>query len=1023
MAKITITTSQAVRELKAVMQELVKLQQTSNKVGLKSAESLSKIEKQLNKIRLANLKADKSFKSLENALEKNTRANNANTAALRSQRIATNQLTKSIYKKIAADKRSAQSTKKVEKESRRLTKGLGKLIKGFGVFQGLRLFGTIVKEVFRLTKEFDSLEFTMKAVTDTTFDLASSQRFLLKISEDYGVQLLQTSQRYVKFLAAAKQSNLSLADTEKIFGSVTKASSLLGLKTDELTGVYLALEQMLSKGKVTTEELRRQLGERIPGAMGIMAAALDVSIPKLDEMLKKGEVLSADALPKFADAIELAFGVSQVEKIDNLVTAQNRLSNTWQIFVQDLSRGENALNKFFKSALDYANDLIKKLTAITASPELILQNRIIDDEKNMNALLKLESEELYEQRYGSLVNFEKRKKQLLNISLLNYNNFSKEEKQIHDKKISDLLKQEKKQQDSVNSIKKEIAKNNIKEASANYSRLKLAYDNELKLLKQYRQELEDLGEKQSKTGNFVSDLFDTKKAKATQKIKDKIDEQKKSIDKLSQSYASATATFDIYRKLLQESNVVPLPTKTKKAKKTAIDTSDLDLEIEKVKNAIKNLDHFMSLPTTTIQERIDSIKTMLNLESRLIELQYEKELRLSRKNKNKQELASEKHQQKEIDIKRKWDDKKIKMQKDFFKKGIKDISKNYEIQKNVEIQNLEEKFGSLSKKNKKAIKRFKDEEKRIHEKYNNEAILQQVEFIKTWMLTLEIHGEQRVALEKKIQELLSKLRKSYQSDEEVSWETKLDLIKDFLNEIGSIFNSVFERRLQQIDEEIKAEEEKYDKLIKLAENDEAQQKALALQREARIQQLEKKRQKEKEKQAKVEKAFAIAEIGINTAIAYSKALAQGGFVFGIPMATVVAALGALQVAAVLATPIPKYKDGIESVPENQKAMINDGGKQEFVERDGQILTTNTKNAIVQLKKNDTVYKDYNEMMLKSRVPGISSIGSTYNFNLKTEKQNLEESILKGFKKARINNTINIKNYSNNNNYKDSLTKW
>lgn len=51
-----------------------------------------------------------------------------------------------------------------------------------------------------------------------------------------------------------------MKDTKQIFDSVSKASSVLGLKTHELEGVYLALEQMLSKGKVTTEELRRQLG-------------------------------------------------------------------------------------------------------------------------------------------------------------------------------------------------------------------------------------------------------------------------------------------------------------------------------------------------------------------------------------------------------------------------------------------------------------------------------------------------------------------------------------------------------------------------------------------------------------------------------------------------------------------------------------------------------------------------------------------------------------------------------------------
>src|SRR5690606_11806388 len=121
-------------------------------------------------------------------------------------------------------------------------------------------------------------------------ELARTQGFLAQITEDYGAAIVTTTERYTKFLAAAKQSNVSLNDTEEIFGTMTKAAGALGLKTHELEGIFLALEQMLSKGKVTTEELRRQLGERLPGAFGIMASALNVSTSELDRMLRAGEV-------------------------------------------------------------------------------------------------------------------------------------------------------------------------------------------------------------------------------------------------------------------------------------------------------------------------------------------------------------------------------------------------------------------------------------------------------------------------------------------------------------------------------------------------------------------------------------------------------------------------------------------------------------------------------------------------------------------------------------------------------------
>ena len=114
--------------------------------------------------------------------------------------------------------------------------------------------------------------------------IGSTSHLLLTVNsltESFGVSLVATTERWIKFKEAAQLSGLTLLQTEDIFRSMTKTSAVLGLNTDELKGIYLALEQMMSKGKVTTEELRRQLGERLPGAMGIMAKAVGVTIPNL----------------------------------------------------------------------------------------------------------------------------------------------------------------------------------------------------------------------------------------------------------------------------------------------------------------------------------------------------------------------------------------------------------------------------------------------------------------------------------------------------------------------------------------------------------------------------------------------------------------------------------------------------------------------------------------------------------------------------------------------------------------------
>lgn len=240
-----------------------------------------------------------------------------------------------------------------------MVRGFKNLLGAFGIVGGITMIAQLTKEIFSLIKQLETLRFALDAVSESQSELIAVQEFLLDISTRYGVSLIVTTERFTKFLAAAKQSNLGLKDTERIFESVTKASAVLGLRTDELTGVYLALEQMLSKGKVTTEELRRQLGERLPGAFGIMADALGVSVSKLDKMLKKGEILSSEALPKFAVALEKAYGIESVKTVDTLAAAQGRLETSWISFVDSVNGNENKLSKVFKGLLNLANDTLK----------------------------------------------------------------------------------------------------------------------------------------------------------------------------------------------------------------------------------------------------------------------------------------------------------------------------------------------------------------------------------------------------------------------------------------------------------------------------------------------------------------------------------------------------------------------------------------------------------------------------------------------------------------------------------------
>ncbi|WP_025843046.1 tape measure protein [Porphyromonas gingivicanis] len=146
-----------------------------------------------------------------------------------------------------------------------------------------------------------------------------------RVAHEYKQNLSYLTESYAKFKASADAGGLSIASQQQIFESVTRALTAFGVSGQEANLAMKGIQQMMSKGKVSAEELRRQLGEQLPIAMEAMARALGVSMGEMEELLKKGEVYSAEVLPKFAE--ELNKMVTAVDT-DNLETSFAQIGNT-----------------------------------------------------------------------------------------------------------------------------------------------------------------------------------------------------------------------------------------------------------------------------------------------------------------------------------------------------------------------------------------------------------------------------------------------------------------------------------------------------------------------------------------------------------------------------------------------------------------------------------------------------------------------------------------------------------------------
>lgn len=242
---------------------------------------------------------------------------------------------------------------------------------GIGAMQafGLQLFDQI--------KKLNSLDQAYKLLIPETEKRARADEFLTGLAKNYGLELTKLRDEYIKYNASAKASNLALADQELVFESVAKAGAVLGLSTETQSRAFTALQQIMSKGKVSAEELKGQLGDALPGAVTIMAKALGVGTGELQKMLERGEVMADDALPKFARELQKAYGVDQVKTIDNISSAQNRFKNTFSEIVSEI--GERAAPLIIQGF-----DLLSKLVGILfafvnvliAIPGFVKENRV-----------------------------------------------------------------------------------------------------------------------------------------------------------------------------------------------------------------------------------------------------------------------------------------------------------------------------------------------------------------------------------------------------------------------------------------------------------------------------------------------------------------------------------------------------------------------------------------------------------------------------------------------------------------------
>lgn len=213
----------------------------------------------------------------------------------------------------------------------RLSGALGRVahygLAGMGLSAVAHAAASVGQALFQASARAQSLATQLNFATDGK--AAQEMAFVTGVADRLGLQLSSTAQAYAGFAAAARGTALEGAPVRTVFESISKASAVMGLSAEQSSGALLAVQQMMSKGVVSAEEFRGQLGERMPIALQAGAQALGVTTAEFSKLLETGQIVAQDFLPKFAAAIDKMLAGSVEEAANRLDASAQRMGNAW----------------------------------------------------------------------------------------------------------------------------------------------------------------------------------------------------------------------------------------------------------------------------------------------------------------------------------------------------------------------------------------------------------------------------------------------------------------------------------------------------------------------------------------------------------------------------------------------------------------------------------------------------------------------------------------------------------------------
>lgn len=409
----------------------------------------------------------------------------------------------------------------------------------------------------------------------------------------------------------------------------------------------------------------------------------------------------------------------------------------------------------------------------------------------------------------------------------------------------------------------------------------------------------------------------------------------------------------------------------------------------------KSLQEEMNKALSDATEEYEKTRASIDLQNRLATAKEGSEeemsirLEMLEKQKEAEIKAAESNGADVSLIEQKYLNEKRKLYEEYAADEVEEIAKSAAAQQvirdsqyNSEMKEMEEAFakGLISRED------YENEKARLTEKYAIDTFTAAVSSLEEQLSVEELNADKREAIAERLQKAKADLAKA-EADAEINEmerrkkkeedmederneriQKSVNIAMDAFSTIADFASTMYQRDIEELEKQQEANDEAYQADIERIEaleesgaiskeEAEARKRMAEIETNKKNEELEKKKVQLQQKQAKWDKAVQIAQTGIATARGIMEAWELGP-ILGAVMAGVVAAMGAVQIATIAATPIPAYKDGTKDGGHiGGLAIVGDGGKQEVVVYGGKGWITPDVPTLVDLPRGAEVFPD------------------------------------------------------------------